>query len=46
MDPSLSPYNMEAERYHQLARAALFQSSLSELATQYAVEALVIFFFG
>lgn len=45
MDPSLSPYNMEAERYHQLARAALFQSSLSELATQYAVEALVIVFF-
>ncbi|XP_006461816.1 hypothetical protein AGABI2DRAFT_71198 [Agaricus bisporus var. bisporus H97] len=45
MDPSLSPYNMEAERYHQLARAALFQSSLSELATQYAVEALFLMSF-
>ncbi|EKM81689.1 hypothetical protein AGABI1DRAFT_36639 [Agaricus bisporus var. burnettii JB137-S8] len=45
MDPSLSPYNMEAERYHQLARAALFQSSLPELATQYAVEALFLMSF-
>jgi hypothetical protein len=43
MDPSLPSYNMEAEKFHQLARAALFQSSVFELATRYAVHALVNF---
>lgn len=41
MDSTLPAYNMEAEKYHQLARAALFQTSLLDLPTHYAVQALV-----
>lgn len=33
-------YNVEAEKYHQLARAALFQSSLFEDPTISAVQTL------
>lgn len=33
-------YNIEAEKYHQLARAALFQSSLFEDPTITAVQTL------
>ena len=41
MDPQKSPYNVEAERYHQLARAALFRSSIFDEPTLHAVQALV-----
>ena len=34
-------YNIEAEKYHQLARAALFQSPIFEEPTLNAVQALV-----
>jgi hypothetical protein len=42
MDMSLPAYNMEAEKYHQLARAALFHSSLFDEPTLNAVQSLVI----
>lgn len=41
MDTSLPAYNMEAEKYHQLARAALFHNSLFDEPTINAVQALV-----
>jgi Ni/Fe-hydrogenase subunit HybB-like protein len=44
MDMSLPAYNLEAEKYHQLARAALFHSSLFDEPTLNAVQSLVRFF--
>jgi len=41
MDSRLPAYNLEAEKYHQLARAALFQNSLFNEPTLAAVQALV-----
>jgi hypothetical protein len=41
MDIHQPAYNIEAEKYHQLARAALFQSSLFDDPTISAVQALV-----
>lgn len=41
MDPQRTPYNIEAEKYHQLARAALFKSSIFDEPTLHAVQALV-----
>ena len=41
MDTSHSPYNLEAEKYHQLARAALFQHAFIREPTVNAVQALV-----
>lgn len=41
MDIKRPAYNIEAEKYHQLARAALFQSPIFEEPTLNAVQALV-----
>ena len=41
MDNSLPSYSLEAEKYHQLARAALFHYSLFDEPTITAVQALV-----
>lgn len=41
MDPNEEPYNLEAEKYHQLSRAALFKSSIFDDPTLHAVQALV-----
>lgn len=41
MDTSLPAYNMEAEKYHQLAKATLFHFSLFDEPTISAVQALV-----
>lgn len=41
MDPKQPPYNLEAEKYHQLARAALFHSSMFDDPTLNAVQAVV-----
>lgn len=41
MNTSLPAYNLEAEKYHQLARAALFHTSLFDEPTLNAVQALV-----
>jgi len=41
MDVHQPAYNIEAEKCHQLARAALFQSSLFDEPTISAVQALV-----
>ncbi len=41
MDTRLSSYGAEAEKYHQLARAALFQTSIFDEPTLGAVQALV-----
>lgn len=41
MDTKRQAYNIEAEKYHQLARAALFQSPIFEEPTIYAVQVLV-----
>lgn len=41
MDISQPGYNIEAEKYHQLARAALFQHSFFDEPTINAVQALV-----
>lgn len=41
MDMSLNAYNLEAEKYHQLSKAALFHSSLFDEPTLNAVQALV-----
>lgn len=41
MDTKRSAYNIEAEKYHQLARAALFQSPIFEEPTIHAVQVLV-----
>jgi hypothetical protein len=40
MDVKHPAYNIEAEKYHQLARASLFQSSLFEDPTISAVQTL------
>lgn len=41
IDTNLPAYNLEAEKYHQLARAALFQNGLFDEPTINAVQALV-----
>ena len=41
MDVARPAYNIEAEKYHQLARAALFQSPIFEEPTLAAVQTLV-----
>lgn len=41
MDIKRPAYNIEAERYHQLARASLFQSPIFEEPTLNAVQTLV-----
>jgi hypothetical protein len=41
MDTSLPPYNIEAEKYHQLAKAALFRESFLDAPTVNSVQALV-----
>jgi hypothetical protein len=41
MNTELPAYNIEAEKYYQLARASLFQSSLFDEPTINAVQALV-----
>ena len=41
MDIKRPAYNIEAEKYHQLARAALFQSPIFEEPTLHAVQSLV-----
>lgn len=41
MDIKRQAYNIEAEKYHQLARAALFQSPIFEEPTINAVQTLV-----
>ncbi|TFY55189.1 hypothetical protein EVJ58_g8404 [Rhodofomes roseus] len=45
MDLSRPAYNAEAEKYHQLARAALFQSPVFEEPTLSAVQALYLMAF-
>jgi hypothetical protein len=45
MDISQPAYGIEAEKFHQLARAALFQNSLFDEPTINAVQALVSFTF-
>ncbi|KAG7093830.1 hypothetical protein E1B28_007469 [Marasmius oreades] len=42
MDSSLPSYNIEAEKYHQLARAALFQKPFLHAPTISAVQALFL----
>ncbi|KAF8159762.1 fungal-specific transcription factor domain-containing protein [Crassisporium funariophilum] len=42
MNTSLPAYNLEAEKYHQLARAALFHQSFFEEPTINAVQALYL----
>lgn len=41
MNIDLPAYNIEAEKYHQLARAALFHTSIFDSPTLIAVQALV-----
>jgi hypothetical protein len=41
MNTSLPSYNLDAEKYHQLARAALFHDSFFDNPTINAVQALV-----
>lgn len=41
MNTALPAYNLEAEKYHQLARAALFHTSIFDAPTLHAVQALV-----
>ena len=41
MDPNEAPFGVEAEKYHQLSRAALFKSSIFDDPTLHAVQALV-----
>ncbi|KAI0629186.1 fungal-specific transcription factor domain-containing protein [Trametes polyzona] len=45
MDTSRPAYNVEAEKYHQLARAALFQSPIFEEPTLLAVQSLYLMAF-
>ncbi|KXN92406.1 hypothetical protein AN958_07024 [Leucoagaricus sp. SymC.cos] len=42
MDSTLPSYNTPAERYHQLARAALFQTSIFDAPSLHAVQALFL----
>lgn len=41
MNTALPAYNLEAEKYHQLARAALFHTSIFDAPTLHSVQALV-----
>lgn len=41
MDTRLPSFNVDAEKYHQLARAALFQNNIFDEPTLGAVQALV-----
>jgi hypothetical protein len=41
MNSGMPAYNLDAEKYHQLARAALFHTSLFDEPTLNAVQALV-----
>jgi transcription factor-like protein len=45
MDTRLPSYNVEAEKYHQLARAALFQNNIFDEPTLGAVQALYLMSF-
>jgi hypothetical protein len=45
MDMTQPAYNLEAEKYHQLARATLFSNSLFEEPTIHAIQTLVSFLF-
>ncbi|KXN81523.1 hypothetical protein AN958_04460 [Leucoagaricus sp. SymC.cos] len=45
MNTSLPAYNLEAEKYHQLARAALFHTSIFDTPTLHAVQALYLMTF-
>ncbi|KAG6897388.1 hypothetical protein C0992_002051 [Termitomyces sp. T32_za158] len=45
VDTGLPAYNLEAEKYHQLARAALFSSSIFDEPTIQAVQALFLMSF-
>ncbi|KAI0296024.1 fungal-specific transcription factor domain-containing protein [Russula brevipes] len=45
MDIRLPSYNVEAEKYHQLARAALFQNNIFDEPTLGAVQALYLMSF-
>lgn len=45
MDTRLPSYNIEAEKYHQLARAALFQNHVFDEPTLGAVQALYLMSF-
>jgi hypothetical protein len=45
MDTRLPSYNVEAEKYHQLARAALFQNNIFDEPTLGAVQALYLISF-
>jgi Fungal specific transcription factor domain len=45
MDTRLASYNIEAEKYHQLARAALFQNHVFDEPTLGAVQALYLMSF-
>jgi hypothetical protein len=45
MDTRLPAYNIEAEKYHQLARAALFQNNIFDEPTLGAVQALYLMSF-
>jgi hypothetical protein len=45
MDTRLPSYSVEAEKYHQLARAALFQNSIFDEPTLGAVQALYLISF-
>ncbi|EIW58721.1 uncharacterized protein TRAVEDRAFT_123989 [Trametes versicolor FP-101664 SS1] len=45
MDTTRPAYNVEAEKYHQLARAALFQSPIFEEPTLTAVQSLYLMAF-
>ncbi|KAJ3568149.1 hypothetical protein NP233_g5908 [Leucocoprinus birnbaumii] len=45
MNTALPAYNLEAEKYHQLARAALFQTSIFDAPTLHAVQALYLMTF-
>ncbi|EKM81959.1 hypothetical protein AGABI1DRAFT_112143 [Agaricus bisporus var. burnettii JB137-S8] len=42
MNTSLPAYSLEAEKYHQLARAALFHTSIFDAPTIHAVQALYL----
>jgi hypothetical protein len=41
VDTKVPPFNIDAEKYHQLTRAALFQNGLFDEPAVNAVQALV-----
>lgn len=41
VDTRIPAYNLEAEKYHQLARAALFRNGLFDEPSNHVVQALV-----